>query len=343
MKIVLACLGLLLALSPVRAQELGDVRIPVSDRSAEARSQAIGDALNQVLVRLTGDRASVNAAALAPLRRDPARWVQQFSYEAPDDRLALMVRFDVPVLMQQLERAAVPVWTTVRPDTLFWVVVQRSAGGEILSRSSTDPAAVSLNAAAAARGLPVRLPAMDGEDQGRIRAADVRGQFDQVLMQAAARYAAPFNVSAVIYPGASPQLRWRLLYQGRLEDSGQIDSASEDEAVAALVDRVTTLIASRYIVRPGQARPFRLRVSGVTSLDDWQAVTSHAARLAGISNLRVMAIAGSDLFLDLDFRGDILQLRALMGLDPGFVECGAAALADPSVTATLCWQGRARS
>ena len=136
----------------------------------------------------------------------------------------------------------------------------------------------------------------------------------------------------------SPQLRWRLLYQGRLEDSGQIDAASEDEALAALVDRVTANISSRYIVRPGQALPYRLRVTGVASLDDWQAVTGHAARLAGVSNLRTVGLAGSELLLDLNFTGDVRQLQALLSLEPGFVECGTAAAVDPTVTTTLCWK-----
>lgn len=343
MKILMACLGVMLALSPAWAGDLGDVQVPVADRSAEARAGAFAEALDQVLVRLTGDKQVEGRSALTPMRRDPSRWVQQFSYEGVDSEaaLALSVRFAIPVLMRQLEQAAVPVWTTVRPGTLFWLVVQRGAAGEIMSGSSSDPAVKALTAAAEARGLPIVLPLMDAEDQGRIRAADIRGHFDNVLQRAATRYSAPFNVAAVLYPGAAPQIRWRLMYQGRLEDSGEVSAASEAEVLAALVDEVTARIAPRYTVRPGAPARYRLKITGVGSLDDWQGVTNHAGRLAGVTDLSVASLAGSQLLLDLNFTGEADQLRALMSLDPRFLPCEETqqSLAEPTDVVSLCWQG----
>jgi len=345
MKILMACLAALLALSPAWALDLGDVQVPVVDRSAEARAEAFAEALDEVLVRLTGDRQVEGRSALASVRRDPSRWVQQFSYEGSDAAasLTLSVRFAIPVLIRQLEQAAIPVWTTVRPDTLFWLVVQRGAAGEIMSASGSDPALQGLMSAAQARGLPVALPLMDAEDQGRIRAADIRGHFDNVLQQAAARYAAPFNVAAVLYPGANTQIRWRLMYQGRVEDSGEVTGGTEEEAILALVDEVTSRIAPRYTVRPGAPVRYRLKVTGVGSLDDWQGVTGHAGRLAGVTDLSVASLAGSELLLDLSFTGEADQLQALMSLDPRFVPCAAVPQALPEATGVvkLCWQGSA--
>lgn len=343
MKILMACLGVMLALAPAWAGDLGDVQVPVADRSTQARAGAFADALDQVLVRLTGDKQVEGRSALASVRRDPSRWVQQFSYDGVDSEaaLALSVRFAIPVLTRELERAAVPVWTTVRPDTLFWLVVQRGAAGEIVSAASSDPAQQGLTAAAEARGLPIALPLMDAEDQGRIRAADIRGHFDNVLQQAAARYAAPFNVAAVLYPGATPQIRWRLMYQGRLEDSGQVTAATEAEVLTALVDEVTARIAPRYTVRPGAPARYRLKIIGVGSLDDWQGVTGHAGRLAGVGDLSVASLAGSELLLDLNFTGQADQLRAMMSLDPRLLPCAETqqSLAEPTDVVSLCWQG----
>ncbi len=340
----MACLGMVLVLSPAWARDLGDVQVPVANRSAEARAGAFAEALDQVLVRLTGDRQVEGRSALASVRRDPSRWVQQFSYDGVDSEatLALSVRFAIPVLMRQLEQAAVPVWTTVRPDTLFWLVVQRGAAGEILSAASTDPAAQGLIQAARARGLPVTLPLMDAEDQGRIQAADIRGHFDNVLQRAAARYPAPFSVAAVLYPGATPRIRWRLMYQGSLEHSGEVSASTEAEVLTALVDQVTARIAPRYIVRPGAPVRYRLKISGVGSLDDWQGVTGHAGRLAGVSDLSVAGLAGSELLLDLNFTGQADQLRALMSLDPRFLPCVEAqrSLTEPTDVVSLCWGGQ---
>ena len=351
MKYLFACLGvvagLLLTVSQAWGQALGDVRVAVTDRTPEVRQQAIAAGLDQVLVRLTGDKNGAAEPGLERIRRDSSRWIQQFSYESSDsDALELLVRFDVPILLRQLEQAAVPVWTTTRPETLFWLVVQRSAGGEILADGSDDLAALALREASGQRGLPIRLPLMDGEDQGRIRAADIRGSFDEVLRRAANRYQSPYNVSAVLYPGATVQLRWRLLYQGRLQETGDISSASEAQAVAELIDQITARIAPLYTVRAGQARPYMLQVEGVTSLQDWHAVTTHIRSLAGIRDVNVATLAGSNLALALSFSGDPQQIRALLALEPRLSECAVQPTEAMQVDATdaplrFCWQGDA--
>ncbi|MCC1495661.1 DUF2066 domain-containing protein [Alcanivorax sp. 1008] len=356
MKYLFACFGLiaglLWSLSPAWGQELGDVRVAVEDRTPEVRQRAIAEGLDQVLVRLTGDKNGAAEAGLEVVRRDPSRWLQQFSYESSDSEdLELLIRFDVPILLRQLEQAGVPVWTTTRPETLLWLVVQRTAGGEILADGSQDPAAIALLQAAEQRGLPVRLPLMDAEDQGRIRAADIRGHFEEVLRRAASRYQSAYNVSAVLYPGATVQLRWRLLEQGRLQESGEISSESEQLALTELIDRVTGRIAPLYTVRAGEAQSYILQVEGVSSLQGWQEVTTHIASLAGVRDVNVAALAGSNLTLELSFSGDAEQIRALLALERRLTECARSFYPadepmqdqpDQPLQLRFCWQGDLR-
>ncbi|MDF1629595.1 MAG: DUF2066 domain-containing protein [Alcanivoracaceae bacterium] len=345
--------GLLLSLAPAWGQELGDVRVAVVDRTPEVRQQAIAEGLDQVLVRLTGDKNGAAEPGLEAVRRDPSRWLQQFSYESPDnEELELLIRFDVPILLRQLEQGAVPVWTTTRPETLFWLVVQRTAGGEILAEGSQDPAAAALLQAAEQRGLPARLPLMDAEDQGRIRAADIRGHFEEVLRRAASRYQSAYNISAVLYPGATVQLRWRLLEQGRLQETGEISSESEQQALAELVDQVTGRIAPLYTVRAGEPQPYILQIEGVSSLQDWQEVTTHIGSLAGVRDVNVGALAANNLTLELSFSGDAEQIRALLALERRLAECTTAfdpvdetapgEQQDQPDQLSFCWQGESR-
>jgi uncharacterized protein len=330
-----------------QASAMGEIRVAVADRSVEARQQALREGLGEVLVRLTGDPAVSSSAAVAPLLRDPSRWAQQFGYEAgvTPDLLMLTARFDIPILMRELERASVPVWTLTRPGTLFWVVVQRGGAGEILSQGSTDPAVASMLGRAQARGLPVILPVMDAQDVAVIQPADIRGQFDQVIARASARYPSVFSVTAVLYPGSAPQLRWRLMHMGRIEESGQIDAMDEAEAMRLLVDRVTGLIAPRYVVTPGDTRAQRLVIQGVASLDDWRQVTTHIQGLAGVAQLHVANLSGRQLELALQFSGQPSQLPALLGLNPRLAPCPSTfgpltppAPAEDGELPVFCWQ-----
>lgn len=322
-----------------QTSDLGAVRVMVEDRSQESRVAGLRQGVERVLVRLTGDPSTPQSAAVAPLLRDPSRWAQQFAYEAQESgELILAMQFDVPALMTQLETQRVAVWTLTRPQVVFWLVVQRSAGGELLAMDSTDPAALTLIAAARERGLPMALPLMDAEDQGRIQPADIRGQFDQVLMRAADRYQASFNVAAILYPGAKPQLRWRLLESGRTEDSGQLDADTEQEAIDRMMNQVTNMIASRYRVVYGEPRALSLTVDGVMSLADWRNLTDHVQGLAGVRDTRVRGVAGQRVTFNLTFAGEPEQLPMLLGLDPRLRPCAADPLATAAAPpADLCW------
>jgi hypothetical protein len=323
-----------------QTSDLGSVRVMVEDRSQESRVAGLRQGVERVLVRLTGDPSTPRSAEVASLLRDPSRWAQQYAYETQESgELILAMQFDVPALMTQLEAQRVAVWTLTRPQVVFWLVVQRSASGELLAMESTDPAALTLIAAARERGLPMALPLMDAEDQGRIQPADIRGQFDQVLMRAADRYQASFNVAAILYPGAKPQLRWRLLENGRTEDSGQVDVDTEQEAIDRMMDQVTNVIASRYRVVYGEPRAMSLTVDGVMSLADWRNLTTHVQGLAGVRDTRVRGVAGQRVTVNLTFAGEPEQLPLLLGLDPRLRPCAADPLvmAAAAPAADLCW------
>jgi len=344
MKSLILMLTCLLCSAPaLAASALGDVSVPVADRSAEQRAEALALGLDQVLVRLTGSRELAGRAGLGSVRQQPSRWATQYRYLQQDDQLLITASFDIDGLLAALQRAGAPVWGTTRPQALTWLVVQRPGVGELLSRDSVDPVQGALRQAAAERGLPLVLPVMDDADRRAIAVADVRGHFDHVMHKASSRYGAPLTLAAVLYTGQSPQIRWRLFRGVELLEQGEVTGVDEPQAVFAMVDRVADLLASVYVIRSGDSAALSLEVRQVSSLAQWHSLQRYLQGLTGVSNVQLRALSGQTLHFSLSFAGELAQLRQLLALNANIAACDALAAPAAAVPAapvlpSYCWQ-----
>lgn len=334
--------ALLMVLSSVvSAQQpsLNTVQVPVADRSAEARNQALREAMNVVLVRITGQTSPQNLPGAERLLAQPANWVAQYGYSGEGSNLSLDARFDLRIISEQLVQAGAPVWGRSRPTVLVWAAPDR---GEIASEGSGDGFVRGLRERAAYRGLPIMLPAMDAEDRERISAADVRGRFDRQIQNASQRYEAPLSVSVVYYTRGTPSARWRLMQEGNSLSDGEVRGASEAEVGQALADAVSDYLAGVYAVQGGDASALTLRVEGIERLQSWADIQQFVSQQAGVRSVTLARLAGDAAELQVDFAGDPAQLERLLRLHRQLGACSAAARGSSgeavSGTLRLCWQ-----
>lgn len=370
MKRFCALVLLLMPLVATAASDLGAVRVPVPDRGADTRRDALARGLERVLVRLTGDPRPASLSALRPLLQgDPSNWVVQYSYEeqATDEEardqdpeampLELVAAFDVSGLIKRLMTLEAPVWDETRPEVLFWLVEQGPVRGELLGRDGEGAATQALRRAARARGLPLVLPALDREDRRSVQAADIRGRFDEPVAEASARYQASLVVTAVFYKGDTPRVRWRLLDEGSERTGGELEADTGEQVLAALVDRVTDYLVDLYAVRGGpQSSVVTLRIRELDRLQDWNALRGYLAGLAGMRSLRLTRLDGDAATFSAHFSGDLEHLARLAKLKKGLEDCErhdalSVSLVEPEDQAPapgaddarreleLCWRG----
>lgn len=301
---------------------LGFAEVPVMDRSAGARADALAQGLDQVLVRLTGSRHIEAVQGLASVRNNPSRWAQRYSYGQDEEGAStLSARFDVTGLLSGLQSAGVPVWGQTRPDVLVWMVIQRPGSGQMVAREMTDTAAQALKRGGQDRGVPLLLPLMDGQDRGAVSVADIRGHFDNVVRQASERYQAPLRLSAVLYTGSQPQIRWRLFRGTEMLDSGEMTASDEGEVVTAMVDRIADRMAAVYVISAGSGEALTLSVQGVNTLQQWNALQGFVAKLTGVEDVRLVQLDGSLARFSITFSGSVEQLQRLLALQSGLVPC----------------------
>ena len=104
-----------------------------------------------------------------------------FAADPRPDVAIFTARYDPATVNQLVRQAGLPVWGVSRPQTLVWLAVERDGQPELLGAGESAAVDSVVRSRSRARGLPVALPSLDGEDRSRVSAADVSsGAVDRV-------------------------------------------------------------------------------------------------------------------------------------------------------------------
>lgn len=299
---------------------LYEAEVPVTGRDVDQRNQAIGQALAQVLVRLTGRDPAPGGEALisqAPSYVQQYRYLSSVSPEgAPSSRL--WVRFDKVGLDRALRQRGLPLWGEKRPGVLVWLGAEQGGRRQLMASDSAPARAMS--AAARARGLPLQWPLLDLEDQARLTTADLWSDYAAAVKQASARYAEPLVLTGRLRQVATDHWegRWTL-YHG--EDARGLRTAGPDaaQAAAAVVAQVTDQLAARYAPAGGNGGPtaVRLRIEGVRDVAAYARVVKLVGDLELVDRVLLRSAAGDALVLDVLARGGRDALAQVLDLARG--------------------------
>lgn len=308
----IAVLGLAFAAPAlgVDVEGLYEARVPVDSQTAEERSQAVTEALVEVLIKLTGQQDVSTHPGLQDALQGATRYMQQFRYlaaEPPATGQQLAVRFDPSALSELLSQQKLPLWGRSRPATLLWLAVEQNGRRELVGANSEDRLQDMVASHAQRRGLPVRLPLLDLTDRGSLSASDVWGGFENTIKKASARYETEAVLVGRAYPGRGGvwQARWSLLQEGEQREHWEAQGDSMQAAVSAGLDRAVELLAQRFAQGPDAGREEGLLVE-VQDVDDLAAYTralGHLQSLSPVHSVRPAALGRSSATFRLDIRG----------------------------------------
>jgi len=299
---------------------LYDAEVVVSEESVSARNTGIREAFKQVLIRLTGSRSIQERAGLSALVDQSASYVQQFRYrlqqaEAPTGTDTaegaptryLLVSFDQQAVARALRELGQPVWVNHRPVVLVWLVADKSGKRSVIDVESDAKIRQALKGQASLRGLDLRFPLMDLEDQAQLTSADLWNGFEDRIRLASGRYS-----QSAILVGRLSQLdaanwssRWYLLER---ENSEQLPAISANLIELQLMDGVDLAmdhLASRHAPVVGDDAPVQLavRVTDVRSVSDYARVMRLLNEQPATHKILVRAAHTNGLDLDVWYRG----------------------------------------
>lgn len=313
----LILLGLLLWLDyPWAAQltRLYEAEVPVASQGSGERAEALPRALEQVLVRMTGDRGITQQPAAASLMKDPARYVQQYRYRqvaGPEEGelspLRFWVRFDGASLERALRNQGLPFWGQERPETMVWLAVERGEGRVLVSEQGYEEFKRPLAAAARRRGLPLIFPLMDLEDRSQVSSSDVWGGFLDRLAAASARYRPQATLVGRVHRARSGawSARWTLRVQG-VDRSWSDARADLDTLLGDGLEVAADELAARFAVRDsaGARARFLITVDGVRGLEDYAELNRYLQGLTPVERVQLVRLAGEQAEYQIELRGE---------------------------------------
>lgn len=235
---------------------------PVSSQSPQERDQATQRALQTLVIRLTGDAKAADGPGLAAIRKDPQQIISQYGYDAGPPE-SLQVDFDPVSTDRALRGAGLALWGSNRPSILGWWLNDSTDGSSLVGdgQSVAEP----LRRAARHRGLPLRLPLGDLDEQIVATAPNLENPDATPLRAASERYGADALLAVhARQEGNQWQAKWRL-WLGDKSEQGNAQGADTAALADAVLLAVSERLAPRFAVKVGAASSDQLlEVQGMT-------------------------------------------------------------------------------
>jgi hypothetical protein len=284
--------------------EMYQATAPVSDRSEAAQTAAFQNAMRTVLIRVTGRRSADEDPNLSQLVANARRYVQQYR-AAPDSQL--WVAFDGPAIERWLTQNGQPLWGHERPTTLVLLAVQTGPqSGSVIATEDASELKAAIDAAAAARGLPLVWPSGAELQKYHIDFAAVSSGSPSVFADFGKRMGSDGILVGRASGGtANATVRWTHLFQ---------DRSSEYSGTLEGVNRAADLYAGLFAAS-GSLVPVDIEVIGVNDLRDYAGLESYLESLTFISHVSVESLAGDTVRFRLATRGGVDSLQRALSLN----------------------------
>lgn len=239
---------------------LYQVREPLQGQGSEARTQATRQALDTLVLRLTGDPKAPQSPALAALRSDPQQIINQVGSDAGPPE-SVLVEFDPGSTERALRKAGLALWGSNRPAILGWWLNDSVDGSSLVGdgQSAAEP----LRRAAQHRGLPLRLPLADLQEQLVATPKQLEGKDPAPLREASERYGADALLAVHAHEADGKwQGKWQL-WLGDQREQGDAEGADQAALADAVMLAVSNRLAPRYVTRPGASSELQVQVQGM--------------------------------------------------------------------------------
>jgi hypothetical protein len=188
----------------VEVENLYQASVPAISQTNSERKRALQQAMEAVIVKVGGQPALLSDNVIKKAIKNVNQYLANYRYERINNINRLNVTFDEQKINALFSEAKAPLWGSLRPQVLLWLVQEDGLERTIISSSSTDSLVVAnpdltpslssipliINEYSQQRGLPIIMPLMDLTDIGSVSSVDVWGRFSKPVQQASVRYMA---------------------------------------------------------------------------------------------------------------------------------------------------------
>ncbi len=308
---------------PAAALDYYRAKVPVKSQSETDRARSTALGLKDVLVRLSGSTEVVQSPQIRSALQKPLAYLEQFQYEQARDEMGtmreyLVMTFNPSVIENLLRDAQQPFWPVNRPEVLVWLVENSRDGGKTFVNDGAAPVVRSIASAAKARGVPVRFPLLDLEDQMSLTPEQLWSFDEEALLRAAERYKSDtLLVGRYAETSVGEWLvTWQYFHRGEWRNYETRDSDVQAIGYGA-INPLADYLAGLYAVAPGsQEEGFTTtQVRGVDSFMDYRKMLDYLDGLAVVNGFQLVSIADDVILMNVQITGDLDQFQNVLSLD----------------------------
>ena len=300
-------------------------RVLVADQSEQSRSKGVNQALEQVLIKLTGNSKIMQLPSIQKAVSNTNNFIASVGYTklpaasleelAGQPGFSLQVSFSAEAIDQLIRWAQLPILPAGRPKLVFWIVRDDAeTGRQFVTEQQFPDFTQSFQQIMQDRAVPYQLPALDLEDQLSLSVNEAWSMREQTIEVASQRYAADGWVLLRFFTTTSGQVRGSWIY--KLGDQRGFDDVRAEDtetfvglAVNELVDSISTQLT--YVPQVDTSK-LVVQINQVDSFADYQAVVSQVQGLKLVRSSHVSAVEGDRLFVTVDIDGGVdLLISAL--------------------------------
>ena len=300
-------------------------RVLVADQTAQSRSKGVDQALEQVLIKLTGNSKIMQLPGIQKAVSNTNNFIASVGYtkllaRSPDELsdqpgFSLQVSFSAQAIDQLIRWAQLPILPAGRPKLVFWIVRDDAeTGRQFVTEQAFPDFTQSFQQIMQDRAMPYKLPALDLEDQLSLSVNEAWTLREQTIEVASQRYGVDGWVLLRFFTTTSGQVRGSWTY--KLGDQRGFDDVRGENAevfVVLAVNELVDSISSQLTYVP-QADTSKLvvQINQVDSFADYQAVLAQLQGLKLVRSSNVSAVEGDRLFVTVDIDGGVdLLISAL--------------------------------
>lgn len=186
-------------ISAVEVENLYNAKVIVNSQTSSEQKRALQQAMRAVVLKVGGQQALLSETEIKKAVKNVNRYVANYRYQRNGENIQLMVNFDENKINQFFEQISAPIWGSLRPQILLWLVEESGLTRTIVSTSTHSPDLNNdlpemVEDFSALRGLPIIMPLMDLTDANNISTYDLWGRFAAQVQTASIRY----NPEAII-------------------------------------------------------------------------------------------------------------------------------------------------
>jgi hypothetical protein len=323
-----------------------EVILDKSDKEAEKNAKLTG--FQRVIIKASGDRASIDNPVIKKALPHSSRYLSQISYSELLDQTALKMRFSPAQVQGLLAQASVSYWASPRTNILVWLVESTPYGRDILWEQSGKDLVKQVKLLADQRGLPMTIPVGDMDDVTSISAPDLWGGFVEPISAASQRYGTDAVLVVQINQSSnSSDVSWAL-YDEKPEfmlDSSLVPhtgnaSGETLQALEDMIDQVSHYYATKSALKSEAlaATSLTARFVNVTDANSIFVLERGLEKLNSVASLQLQQVNGHEVVFQIhlissvsDFENEVIRDRRIVKFSTLYPERVIPALGEDTI------------